>query len=138
MSKSAESHAGVIWLLDEPKHTAKKIMRAVTDTDGVVAFDRENKPGISNLLTIFSVLGGRSIDALVDDYAGKGYGDFKKDLAEVVVGAFGPIRERVLELLDDPAELDRLLAINADRASEVAEATLAKVYDRIGFLRRAR
>jgi tryptophanyl-tRNA synthetase len=138
MSKSAESHAGVIWLLDEPKHTAKKIMRAVTDTDGVVAFDRENKPGISNLLTIFSVLGGRSIDALVDDYAGRGYGDFKKDLAEVVVGAFGPIRERVLELLDDPAELDRLLAINADRASEVAEATLAKVYDRIGFLRRAR
>jgi tryptophanyl-tRNA synthetase len=113
-------------------------MRAVTDTDGVVAFDRENKPGISNLLTIFSVLGGRSIDALVDDYAGRGYGDFKKDLAEVVVGAFGPIRERVLELLDDPAELDRLLAINADRASEVAEATLAKVYDRIGFLRRAR
>ncbi|MDQ1579377.1 MAG: tryptophanyl-tRNA synthetase [Microbacteriaceae bacterium] len=138
MSKSAESHAGVIWLLDEPKHTAKKIMRAVTDTDGVVAFDRENKPGISNLLTIFSVLGGRSVDALVDDYAGRGYGDFKKDLAEVVVGAFGPIRERVLELLDDPAELDRLLAINADRASEVAEATLAKVYDRIGFLRRAR
>jgi tryptophanyl-tRNA synthetase len=138
MSKSAESHAGVIWLLDEPKHTAKKIMRAVTDTDGVVTFDRENKPGISNLLTIFSVLGGRSIDALVDDYAGRGYGDFKKDLAEVVVGAFGPIRERVLELLDDPAELDRLLAINADRASEVAEATLAKVYDRIGFLRRAR
>jgi tryptophanyl-tRNA synthetase len=138
MSKSAESHAGVIWLLDEPKHTAKKIMRAVTDTDGVVAFDRENKPGISNLLTIFSVLGGRSIDALVDDYAGRGYGDFKKDLAEVVVGAFEPIRERVLELLDDPAELDRLLAINADRASEVAEATLAKVYDRIGFLRRAR
>jgi tryptophanyl-tRNA synthetase len=138
MSKSAESHAGVIWLLDEPKHTAKKIMRAVTDTDGVVTFDRENKPGISNLLTIFSVLGGRSIDAIVDDYAGKGYGDFKKDLAEVVVGAFGPIRERVLELLDDPAELDRLLAINADRASEVAEATLAKVYDRIGFLRRAR
>ncbi|HEV7564621.1 MAG TPA: tryptophan--tRNA ligase [Microbacteriaceae bacterium] len=138
MSKSAESHAGVIWLLDEPKHTAKKIMRAVTDTDGVVTFDRENKPGISNLLTIFSVLGGRSINALVDDYAGRGYGDFKKDLAEVVVGAFGPIRERVLELLDDPAELDRLLAINADRASEVAEATLAKVYDRIGFLRRAR
>ncbi|MDQ1576291.1 MAG: tryptophanyl-tRNA synthetase [Microbacteriaceae bacterium] len=138
MSKSAESHAGVIWLLDEPNHTAKKIMRAVTDTDGVVTFDRENKPGISNLLTIYSVLGGRSIETLVDEYAGKGYGAFKKDLAEVVAGTFGPIRERVLELLDDPAELDRLLAINADRASEVAEATLAKVYDRIGFLRRAR
>jgi tryptophanyl-tRNA synthetase len=137
MSKSAESHAGVIWLLDEPNHTAKKIMRAVTDTDGVVTFDRENKPGISNLLTIYSVLGGRSIETLVDEYAGKGYGAFKKDLAEVVVGRFGPIRERVLELLDDPAELDRLLAINADRASEVAEATLAKVYDRIGFLGRA-
>ncbi|WP_082486970.1 tryptophan--tRNA ligase [Leifsonia sp. Root112D2] len=138
MSKSAESHAGVLWVLDEPAVTAKKVIRAVTDADGRVAYDRENKPGVSNLLTIFSVLAERSIDSLENDYAGKGYGDFKKDLAEVVTGTFGPIRERVLELLDDPAELDRILARNADHASEVAEVTLAKVYDRIGFLPRGR
>ncbi|WP_426519691.1 tryptophan--tRNA ligase [Diaminobutyricibacter sp. McL0618] len=138
MSKSAESHAGVIWMLDEPSINAKKIMRAVTDTDGVVAFDREGKPGISNLLTIYSVLAGRSIESLEEEYAGRGYGDFKKGLAEVVVSTFGPIRERTLELLDDPAELDRILAANADRASDVAEVTLAKAYDRVGLLRPAR
>lgn len=138
MSKSAESHAGVLWVLDEPKVTAKKIMRAVTDADGRVVFDRENKPGVSNLLTIFSVLTGRSIPSLEGAYEGRGYGDFKRDLAEVVTGEFGPIRERVLDLLDDPAELDRILAVNADRANEIAEVTLAKVYDRIGFLPRRR
>lgn len=138
MSKSAESHAGVVWMLDEPSVNAKKIMRAVTDTDGVVAFDRENKPGIANLLTIYSVLAERSIDSLEAEYAGRGYGDFKKGLAEVVVETFAPIRRRTLELLDDPAELDRILAANADRASEVAEVTLAKAYDRVGLLRRAR
>ena len=138
MSKSAESHAGVIWMLDEPSVNAKKIMRAVTDTDGVVAFDRDNKPGISNLLTIYSVLADRSVDSLEDEYAGRGYGDFKKGLAEVVVSTFGPIRERTLELLDDPAELDRILAVNAGRASDVAEVTLAKAYDRVGLLRPVR
>ncbi|GAA1777517.1 tryptophan--tRNA ligase [Agromyces lapidis] len=138
MSKSGETPAGILWLLDEPSVTAKKIMRAVTDTDGEVRFDREHKPGVSNLLTIFSVLSHRSIADIEHEFAGRGYGDFKKALAEVVVGEFEPIRSRVLELLDDPAELDRLLAVNADRASEVAETTLATVYDRIGFLRRAR
>lgn len=138
MSKSGDTPAGILWMLDEPSVTAKKIMRAVTDTDGEVRFDREHKPGVSNLLTIFSVLSGRSIPQLEQEFAGRGYGDFKKALAEVVVGEFEPIRARALELLDDPAELDRLLGVNADRASEVAEATLATVYDRIGFLRRAR
>jgi len=138
MSKSGETPAGILWLLDEPSVTAKKIMRAVTDTDGEVRFDREHKPGVSNLLTIFSVLSGRTIADIEQEFAGRGYGDFKKALAEVVVGEFEPIRSRALELLDDPAELDRLLAVNADRASEVAETTLATVYDRIGFLRRAR
>lgn len=136
MSKSAESHAGVIWMLDEPAVTAKKIMRAVTDAEGGVVFDRENKPGVANLLTIYSVMAGRSIQSLEDEYAGKGYGDFKKGLAEVVTGTFGPIRTRVLELLDDPAELDRILAVNADRAAEVADATLATAFDRMGFLPR--
>ncbi|KRC60519.1 tryptophan--tRNA ligase [Agromyces sp. Root81] len=138
MSKSGETPAGILWLLDEPSVTAKKIMRAVTDTDGEVRFDREHKPGVSNLLTIFSVLSGRTIAEIEQEFAGRGYGDFKKALAEVVVGAFEPIRSRALELLDDPAELDRLLAVNAGRASEVAEGTLATVYDRIGFLRRTR
>jgi len=137
MSKSADSHAGVLWLLDEPKVTAKKIMRAVTDADGVVAFDRENKPGVSNLLSIYSALSGRTIEQLTDEYAGRGYGDFKKDLAEVVTNEFGPVRERVLELLGDPAELDRVLAVNAQKADEVANETLRLAYDRMGFLPRA-
>ncbi|MFZ4893175.1 tryptophan--tRNA ligase [Plantibacter sp. Mn2098] len=137
MSKSAETPAGIIWLLDDPKVTQKKIMRAVTDTDGVVAYDTQEKPGVSNLLSIYSALSGESIDSVVASYEGRGYGDLKKGLAEVVVGTVEPIRARALELLDDPAELDRLLAVNAARASEVAEATLATVYDNIGLLRRS-
>ncbi|MBG6213352.1 MAG: tryptophan--tRNA ligase [Cryobacterium sp.] len=136
MSKSAESHAGVIWLLDEPGVTKKKIMRAVTDADGGVVFDRENKPGVANLLTIYSVLASRSIESLENEYAGRGYGDLKKGLVEVVLGTFDPIRARVAELLGDPAELDRLLASNAARADAVANETLATVYDRAGFLPR--
>lgn len=136
MSKSSESDAGVLWLLDDPAKSAKKIMRAVTDADGSVRFDRDAKPGVSNLLTIYAALSGRQIESIESEYAGRGYGDFKKGLAEVVVDEFGPVRERVLELLDDPAELDRILAHNAAKADEVADATLATVYDRVGLLRR--
>jgi len=136
MSKSAESDAGVLWMLDEPKASAKKIMRAVTDSEGSVRFDRDAKPGVSNLLVIYSALTGREITAIEDEYAGRGYGDFKKGLAEVVVNEFEPVRERALELIADPAELDRVLATNAERAASVAEKTLADVYDRIGLLRR--
>ncbi|SDO51262.1 tryptophanyl-tRNA synthetase [Microbacterium sp. ru370.1] len=136
MSKSAESDAGVLWLLDDPKVSAKKIMRAVTDSEGAVRFDRDEKPGVSNLLVIYSALTGREITAIEDEYAGRGYGDFKKGLAEVVVSEFEPVRERALELLADPAELDRVLAVNAGRAASVAEKTLTDVYDRIGLLRR--
>ena len=136
MSKSAESDAGVLWMLDEPKVSAKKIMRAVTDSEGAVRFDREEKPGVSNLLVIYSALTGREISSIEDEYAGRDYGDFKKGLAEVVVAEFEPVRARALELLDDPAELDRVLATNAERAASVAEKTLADVYDRIGLLRR--
>ncbi|MCI0158146.1 tryptophan--tRNA ligase [Leifsonia shinshuensis] len=138
MSKSADSGAGIIWMLDEPDVTRKKIMRAVTDTDGVVSFDRAGKPGISNLLNIYSALSGRPVADIELDYDGKGYGDFKKGLVEVVVETFGPVRERALDLLGDPAELDRILAGNAERASEVAERTLAKAYNAVGLLRRAR
>ena len=136
MSKSAETEAGLLKIMDDPAVTAKKVMRAVTDADGEIRFDRENKPGVANLLTIFSVLSGRSIDDLVNEYAGGGYGALKKDLAEQVTASFTPIRERTNELLADPAELDRLLGQGADRASEVADKTLAKVYDAIGLLPR--
>ncbi len=136
MSKSAESDAGVLWLLDDPAVSAKKVMRAVTDSDGTVRYDREAKPGVSNLLTIYAALTGRQIPSIEDEYAGRGYGDFKKGLAEVVVNEFRPVRERALELLADPAELDRVLASNADRAAEVADSTLADVYDKVGLLRR--
>jgi tryptophanyl-tRNA synthetase len=134
MSKSASSPAGIVDLLDDPKVTAKKIRSAVTDTEREIRFDPEAKPGISNLLTIYSALTDRKISELEADYAGKGYGDLKKDLAEVVAEFVEPLRERVRTYLDDPAELDRVLARGATRAREVAGATLAAVHDRIGFL----
>ena len=137
MSKSASTDKGVIWLLDEPAASAKKIKSATTDSDGEVRYDVSSKPGVSNLLTIYSVLSERSIESIETEYAGRGYGDFKKGLGEVVVETFAPIRARTLELLDDPAELDRILAKGADKAAAIADATLAKVYDRIGFLPRA-
>ncbi|WP_336652293.1 MULTISPECIES: tryptophan--tRNA ligase [unclassified Leucobacter] len=135
MSKSAESEAGLIKVLDPANVTKKKIMRAVTDADGEVRFDREAKPGVSNLLTIYSVLSGRTIDSVVDEYAGRGYGDLKKGLVEVVEESLAPVRNRTEELLADPAELDRLLAGAAERANEVANRTLDLVYERIGLIR---
>jgi tryptophanyl-tRNA synthetase len=138
MSKSAASTSGVLWMMDDPSLSAKKIRSAVTDDEREVRFDREAKPGIANLLTIYSVLADRSIPELEQQYAGHGYGDLKKDLADVVVETFGPIRSRALELLDDPAELDRVLAGNAERAAAIADVTLAEVYDRVGLLPRSR
>ncbi|MFT2752114.1 tryptophan--tRNA ligase [Clavibacter sp. Sh2088] len=137
MSKSAASDAGVVWLLDEPAKTAKKIRSAVTDTGREVRFDRGEKPGVSNLLTILSAFEGTAVPTLEERYAGRGYGDLKKDVAETVTGVFEPIRARTLELLDDPAELDRVLAGNAARAEERADAMLARVYDAVGLVRRA-
>ena len=134
MSKSASTPAGLVDLLDDPKANAKKIRSAVTDTEREIRFDPVAKPGISNLLTIYSGLTDRKITELEDAYAGRGYGDLKKDLAEVVVGFTAPLRERVQAYMDDPAELDRVLAAGSHRAREVAGATLARVYDRIGFL----
>ncbi|HEX6969296.1 MAG TPA: tryptophan--tRNA ligase [Micromonosporaceae bacterium] len=134
MSKSASSPAGIIELLDDPAKSAKKIRSAVTDTGREIIFDRENKPGIANLLTIYSALSGRTVDDLVEAYAGKGYGDLKKDLAEVVTEFVRPIQERTRGYLEDPAQLDKVLAIGAEKARAVAGATLQTVYDRIGFL----
>ena len=140
MSKSASSPAGIVELLDDPKVSAKKIRSAVTDSEtpadgnSPVRFDPETKPGVSNLLTIYSALTGDAVDTLVDKYAGKGYGELKTDLAEVVVEFVTPFRERTFELLDDPAALDRVLQEGATRAAEVAERTLADVYDRVGLV----
>jgi tryptophanyl-tRNA synthetase len=134
MSKSSATLAGVIDLLDDPKVTAKKIRSAVTDAEREVRYDVEAKPGVSNLLSIHSALSGRSVEDLEKEYVGKGYGDLKGDLADVVTQALAPFRERTLELLDDPAALDDVLAAGAEKARAVARQTLAAVYDRVGFL----
>ncbi|NMH99067.1 tryptophan--tRNA ligase [Pseudonocardia acidicola] len=134
MSKSASSPAGIVELLDDPKVSAKKIRSAVTDTEREIRYDVEAKPGISNLLTIYSALSGKKISELEAEYAGRGYGDLKKDLAEVVSDFVSPLRRRVRDYLDDPAELDRVLARGATRAGEVAGSTLKAVHERIGFL----
>lgn len=134
MSKSASSPNGVIDLLDEPKRNAKRIRSAVTDTETDVRYDPERKPGVSNLLSIYAALTGRSVADLESQYAGAGYGDLKKDLGQVLTDVLGPVRERALAYLDKPADLDDVLADGAHRARERASATLARVYDAVGFL----
>ena len=134
MSKSASSPAGLIELMDDPARSAKKIRSAVTDAGREIYFDPETKPGISNLLTIYAALAGRSIAELTSAYEGKGYGDLKKDLAAVVADFVAPIQQRTRAYLDDPAQLDKLLAIGAEKARAVASATLRATYDRVGFL----
>ena len=136
MSKSADSESGLVRLMDDPAVTAKKFRSAVTDTGREVRYDPAEKPGISNLLDILAAITARPITALEVEYQGRGYGDFKKDVAEAVVERLSPIRTRTLELLEDPAELDRLLAIGAEKAEARAERMLRTVYDRVGFLRR--
>jgi tryptophanyl-tRNA synthetase len=133
MSKSLAG-PGALFLLDEPAANAKKIRSAVTDTGRDVRFDADEKPGVSNLLTIYSALSGRSIAELETAYDGKGYGDLKKDLAEVFVDYVTPFRQRTQAFLDDPESLDAVLARGADRARSVASATLAAAYDAVGFL----
>jgi len=134
MSKSSSSPAGIVSLLDDPKISAKKIRSAVTDAEREIRYDPEAKPGVSNLLTIYAALSDRKVSELVAEYAGRGYGDLKKDLAEVVAEFVTPLAAAVRGYLDDPAELDRILAAGADRAREVASVTLRDVYDRVGFL----
>nr|WP_053737546.1 tryptophan--tRNA ligase [Nocardia sp. NRRL S-836] len=132
MSKSVPG--GVVELLEDPKRSAKKIRSAVTDTGREIVFDVENKPGVSNLLTIFSALTGRTVESLVADYDGKGYGDLKKDLGEVFTEWVTPVQERVRTYLDDPAGLDKILARGAERARDAAAATLRRTYEKIGFV----
>ncbi|MFD7656273.1 tryptophan--tRNA ligase [Actinosynnema sp. NPDC059797] len=132
MSKSVP--AGVVELLEDPKRAAKKIRSAVTDTGREIVYDPENKAGVSNLLVIYSALSGESVESLVARYEGKGYGDLKKDLGEVLVEFVTPVQARVSEYLADRAELDKVLARGAERARSVAAKTLARTYERIGFL----
>jgi tryptophanyl-tRNA synthetase len=134
MSKSASSPQGIIDVLEEPDSIRRKIMRAVTDAGGEVRADDLEKPGVTNLLRIYSALAGPSIADLEQRYSGSGYGTFKKDLAEVVVESFAPLRERTEKLLANEAELDRLLATGAARARVLAASTMARVRDRIGFI----
>ncbi len=133
MSKSRPG-AGCVFLLDEPKVSAKKIRSAVTDTGREVRFDPERQAGVSNLLTISAALTGAGVPELVQAYAGRGYGDLKGDVAEQLATFVTPLRARVDELVDDPDRLDDVLAAGARRAREVAAQTLAAVYDRVGFL----
>ncbi|GAA1428490.1 tryptophan--tRNA ligase [Mycobacterium cookii] len=136
MSKSAATDAGLINLLDDPARSAKKIRSAVTDSDRDIRYDPDAKPGVSNLLSIQSAVTGTGIDTLVQDYAGRGYGDLKKDTAEAVVEFVTPLKARVDELLTDPTELENVLAVGAARAEDVAAKTIDRVYDRLGFLPR--
>ncbi|MFW6725069.1 tryptophan--tRNA ligase [Streptomyces sp. MAR4 CNY-716] len=134
MSKSASSPKGLINLLDEPKSSAKKIKSAVTDTDTEIRYDPEAKPGVSNLLTVYSTLTGAPVAELEQKYTGKGYGALKTDLAEVVTEWVTPFRSRTQDYLDDPETLDSLLAKGAEKARAVAAETLAEAYDKVGFL----
>jgi tryptophanyl-tRNA synthetase len=134
MSKTTSTEKGILEMMEDPARLAKKLRSAVTDTGSEVRFDPEAKPGVSNLLVIHSVLSGTPVESLEAEFAGRGYGDLKKAVAEVVVEAVTPFRERMTELLDDPAELDRILARGAERASGIASVTSARVRDAVGLL----
>jgi tryptophanyl-tRNA synthetase len=135
MSKSSSSPQGIIDVLDDPAVIRKKIARAVTDAGSEVRADPDGKPGVTNLLRIYSALSGEPVATLEAKYAGAGYGAFKKDLAELIVASFTPIRERTERILADEAGLDRLLADGAARARQVAGPTMTTVRERIGLLK---
>ena len=134
MSKSTQDPKGLINLMDEPSVITKKIKSAVTDTDGAIRFDRETKPGVSNLIGILSAVTGSSVESIESEFSGKGYGDLKGIVAEAVVSLTEPMQARTKELLADSAELDKLLALGAEKASERAEQTLSDVYEKLGFI----
>ncbi len=135
MSKSADSVAGLIEILDSPEVNAKKIKSAVTDAGREIKFDEREKPGVSNLLTIHSALSGQKITDLENHFSGKGYGDLKSEVADVVVEYLKPIRERTLELLSDESHLLTMLSKGAAKAHEVSSTTLSKAYSNLGLVR---
>ena len=132
MSKSAPNEMSRISLLDEPSKIKKAIMRSTTDSDGVIRFDIENKPGISNLLSIYSAFSGKTVEQLETDYEGSGYGQFKKDLVEVTVDALAPIRERYLEIRKSQELIDAMKN-GTERANAIAEPVIRRVKDRFGL-----
>ena len=136
MSKSSSSPQGIVDVMDEPNVTRKKIMRAVTDTGSEIVYDEVDKPGVSNLLRIFSALDGSPVESLEARFAGQGYGTLKKELAGLVLDTFTPIRERTEKALADEERLDKVLAEGARRAGEVAAQTMDLVRDRVGFVPR--
>lgn len=138
MSKSGANPKGLVNLLDAPKTSAKRIKSAVTDDLGSVAFDRENQPGVSNLLVIQSALTGESIDSLVEKYAGQGYGHLKVDTAEALQEFTTPLKAHYEELMADRGELERILAKGAETAQEIAQPLVDAVYEKVGFLPRLR
>ncbi|MBM7586518.1 tryptophanyl-tRNA synthetase [Bacillus pakistanensis] len=135
MSKSDPNSKAFITLLDEPKQIEKKIKSAVTDSDGIVKYDKDNKPGVSNLLSIYSILSGETIDHLEKKYEGKGYGEFKGDLAEVVVDTIKPIQDRYYELINSE-ELDHILDRGAEKANFVANKMVKKMEKALGLGRK--
>jgi tryptophanyl-tRNA synthetase len=137
MSKSL-GDAGTLNLLDDPAVLARKIRRAVTDTGTDVRYDPDAKPGVSNLLAILAAVTGRPVDAVTAEFEGQGYGALKGAVADAVVAFAEPFAKRTAMLLDDPAELDRVLSDGAARAREVAEPTVRAAYDRVGFLGESR
>lgn len=137
MSKSDTNAKAMISLLDEPKVIEKKIKSAVTDSEGTVKYDKENRPGISNLLTIYSSFAQKSIEELEAQYDGKGYGEFKSDLAQVIIDALKPIQDRYQELIQSP-ELDEILDKGAEKANRVAIKQMRKVENAMGLSRKRR
>lgn len=135
MSKSDPNQKAFITLLDEPKQIEKKIKSAVTDSEGIVKYDKENKPGISNLLTIYSSFTNQSISEIEASYEGKGYGEFKADLAEVVVNGLKPIQDKYYEIIDSP-KLDEILDSGAAKANKVASKTAKKMENAMGLGRK--
>ena len=133
MSKSLPD-AGTLYLLDDPAAVTRKIKRAVTDAGSEIRYDPERQPGVSNLVVILAAVTASTPDKVVEEYAGSGYGALKTATAEAVVAFAEPFARRTRELLADPAELDRVLAVGAEKARAVAADTLAAVYERVGFL----
>ncbi len=134
MSKSGDAETDAIYLLDDPKVVARKIKRAVTDTDTEIRYDPKEKPGVSNLMSILSATEGRSFDDIVSEYSGQGYGKLKAAVAESVVECLRPVQARYQALRSDEAGLMKVLREGALRASAKADVTLQRVHQALGFI----
>ena len=134
MSKSDTNVNSFILMTDDKDAIVRKFKRAVTDSDGVVRFDRETKPGVSNLMCIYSTFTGKSNDEIAAEFEGKGYGDFKLAVAEVTADALAPVQTEYARILADKAYVDEVLKSGAERASRLANRTVSKVYRKVGLL----